>query len=67
MKILFITDNFPPETNAPASRTFEHVSEWVRQGAEVTVVTCAPNFQEGKCFRVTVTVGIVRKKFWALN
>ena len=50
MKILFITDNFPPETNAPASRTFEHVSEWVRQGAEVTVVTCAPNFPRGKVF-----------------
>ena len=26
MKILFITDNFPPEVNAPASRTFEHIS-----------------------------------------
>ena len=50
MKILFITDNFPPETNAPASRTFEHVSEWVRQGAEVTVVTCAPNFPRGEVF-----------------
>ena len=22
--ILFLTDNFPPETNAPASRTYEH-------------------------------------------
>ena len=24
MHILFLTDNFPPEVNAPASRTFEH-------------------------------------------
>ena len=23
MHILFLTDNFPPEVNAPASRTFE--------------------------------------------
>ncbi|WP_417449438.1 glycosyltransferase family 4 protein [Kordiimonas sp.] len=50
MKILFITDNFPPEVNAPASRTYEHCREWVRQGAEVTVITCAPNFPQGKVY-----------------
>lgn len=50
MKILFITDNFPPEVNAPASRTFEHCREWVRLGADVTVITCAPNFPQGKVF-----------------
>ena len=50
MKILFITDNFPPETNAPATRTFEHCREWVKKGAEVTVVTCAPNFPQGKVY-----------------
>ncbi len=48
MKILFLTDNFPPEVNAPAIRTFEHCREWVRQGAEVTVITCQPNFPQGK-------------------
>lgn len=50
MKILFLTDNFPPETNAPANRTFEHCREWVREGATVKVITCAPNFPEGKVF-----------------
>jgi len=50
MKILFLSDNFPPETNAPASRTYEHVVEWVRAGHEVTVITTAPNFPEGKLF-----------------
>ena len=48
MRILFITDNFPPETNAPASRTFEHAMEWVGMGHEVNVITCAPNFPFGK-------------------
>ena len=48
MKILFITDNFPPEVNAPASRTYEHAKRWVADGAEVTVITCAPNFPQGK-------------------
>lgn len=50
MHILFLADNFPPEVNAPASRTFEHAREWVRAGHRVTVVTCAPNFPKGKVF-----------------
>ncbi len=50
MKILFLTDNFPPEVNAPATRTFEHCKEWVKEGMDVTVVTCAPNFPKGKVF-----------------
>lgn len=50
MHILFLTDNFPPEVNAPASRTVEHCREWVRAGHSVTVVTCAPNFPTGKIF-----------------
>ena len=50
MHILFLTDNFPPEVNAPASRTFEHCREWVKAGARVTVITCAPNFPKGKVY-----------------
>lgn len=37
--------------NAPATRTFEHCKIWVEEGAEVTVVTCAPNFPAGKVFK----------------
>lgn len=48
--ILFLTDNFPPEVNAPASRTYEHALRWVRSGARVTIITCAPNFPRGKVF-----------------
>jgi glycosyltransferase involved in cell wall biosynthesis len=47
MKILFISDNFPPEVNAPASRTWEHCREWVKVGEQVTVITGAPNFPQG--------------------
>lgn len=50
MKILFLSDNFPPEVNAPASRTYEHCREWVKAGHQVTVITCAPNFPKGKVF-----------------
>ncbi len=48
MHILFLTDNFPPETNAPASRTHEHAKRWVLAGHRVTVVTGAPNFPSGR-------------------
>lgn len=50
MHILFLTDNFPPEGNAPATRTYEHAIRWVKSGHKVTVITCAPNFPEGKVF-----------------
>ena len=58
MHILFLTDNFPPESNAPASRTFEHCREWVRAGHRVTVITCAPNFPQGRVFPG------YRNRFW---
>lgn len=48
MRILFLTDNFPPETNAPASRTHEHTRRWAASGHDVTVVTGVPNFPSGK-------------------
>lgn len=50
MHILFLTDNFPPEGNAPATRTYEHAIRWVKAGHKVTVITCAPNFPEGVVF-----------------
>ena len=50
MKILFLTENFPPETNASATRVYERACYWVRWGHSVTVVTCAPNFPLGKLF-----------------
>ena len=48
LNILFLTDNFPPERNVPAMRTWEHVSRWVKDGHQVTVITTAPNFPHGK-------------------
>lgn len=50
MRLLFVTDNFPPEVNAPATRTYEHCREWVKAGVDVTVITCAPNFPEGRVY-----------------
>lgn len=51
MRILFLTDNFPPEVNAPATRTFEHIKEWQKdKDVKVTVITCVPNFPHGKVY-----------------
>lgn len=48
--ILFLTDNFPPETNAAATRVYERACYWQKWGYDVTVLTCAPNFPYGKIF-----------------
>lgn len=61
MHILFLTDNFPPEVNAPASRTFEHCREWVKAGHQVTVITGAPNFPKGEVFKG------YRNRLWQLE
>jgi len=50
MHILFLTHYFPPEVNAPATRTFEHCRRWVKAGHKVTVITCAPNCPTGVVF-----------------
>ncbi|MEZ5565055.1 MAG: glycosyltransferase family 4 protein [Gammaproteobacteria bacterium] len=50
MRILFLSHYFPPEVNAPASRTFEHCREWVLRGHEVHVLTCVPNHPAGKIY-----------------
>lgn len=50
MRILFLSDNFRPEGNAPAARLYEHAVRWVRAGHDVSVITCAPNFPEGKVY-----------------
>jgi hypothetical protein len=72
MRILFLTDNYPPEVNAPARRTYEHCVEWVKVGNDVTVITCWPNFPGGvvykgyhnKLYGRTDANGIKVKRVW---
>lgn len=67
MHILFLTDNFPPEGNAPASRTYEHAKEWVSQGEKVSVITCAPNFPDGVIFPGYKNRWLVRERIDGIN
>ena len=50
MRIQFFSHYFPPEVNAPASRTYEHCVRWRRAGHEVKVITCQPNCPTGVVF-----------------
>jgi glycosyltransferase involved in cell wall biosynthesis len=50
MHILFLTHYFPPEVNAPASRTFEHARLWRKAGHRVTIVTGVPNHPAGHIY-----------------
>ncbi len=47
MHIVFLCHYFPPEVNAPASRTYENAKRWVKKGHKVTVLTCVPNHPRG--------------------
>lgn len=50
MKILVITQYFPPETGAPQNRLFELFDRLAKKGIHVDVITAMPNYPEGKIF-----------------
>jgi colanic acid biosynthesis glycosyl transferase WcaI len=47
MKILYISQYFPPEMGAPAARAVELSRHWVAAGHDVTVLTGFPNHPTG--------------------
>ncbi len=47
MQVLYISQYYPPEACAPATRVDCFTREWVRAGAEVRVLTGFPNHPEG--------------------
>jgi colanic acid biosynthesis glycosyl transferase WcaI len=47
MKILYVSQYFPPEMGAPAARAAELSKHWVQQGHEVSVLTGFPNHPTG--------------------
>lgn len=51
MHIIFLTHYFPPEVNAPASRTYENCKCWVESGHQVTVITGVPNMPDGVIYK----------------
>ena len=48
MKILYVSQYFPPEMGAPAARAVEVSRHWAAAGHQVTVLTGFPNHPTGK-------------------
>ena len=48
--LLFVTDNYPPENNAPSYRTHAHCKVWKNLGWKITVLTSVPNAPLGRVF-----------------
>ncbi|WP_138419844.1 UDP-N-acetylglucosamine 2-epimerase [Aquibacillus sediminis] len=48
MKILYVSQHFPPETGAAQGRAYDMCKNLVKLGHDVTVVTGLPNYPTGK-------------------
>lgn len=46
MKVIFLTQYFPPETGAPQNRLFAMAKALQAKGAEITVLTAMPNYPD---------------------
>jgi glycosyltransferase involved in cell wall biosynthesis len=60
MKILYVSQYYPPEIGAPAARVSELSGAWARKGDSVTVLTGFPNHPTGK------VPAEYRSKLWRL-
>jgi len=48
VRILVVSEFFPPEMGAPAGRFYDFAVKWIAAGHQVTVVTGFPNFPGGE-------------------
>lgn len=48
IRILYLSQYFPPEMGAPSARVYELARRWVQAGAKVTVLTGFPNHPTGE-------------------
>ncbi|GIV40802.1 MAG: glycosyltransferase WbuB [Vicingaceae bacterium] len=67
MKILVITQYFPPETGAPQNRLFELFDRLAKKGIHVDVITAMPNYPEGKIFEGYKGKFFLKEKLGSLN
>jgi glycosyltransferase involved in cell wall biosynthesis len=61
LRILYVSQYFPPEMGAPSARVSELAKMWARQGCDVTVLTGFPNHPTG------VLHAGYRGKIWRLR
>ncbi|HKR07536.1 MAG TPA: glycosyltransferase family 4 protein [Bacteroidia bacterium] len=61
MKILILTQYFPPETGAPQNRLFELAIRLKNKGAEIIVLTAMPNYPQLEIYKE------FKRKFYAVE
>ena len=62
MRILFLTENFPPETNAAATRVYERACYWVVGSRRDNSNLCAKLPMVG--YLTAIKIGGIRQKIW---
>src|SRR5438034_9755932 len=70
LKILYISQYFPPEMGAPAARVSELSRHWAQAGHDVTVLTGFPNHPDGVIrpeYRKHFRSGVFREKFHGVS
>lgn len=70
MKILYVSQYFPPEMGAPAARASELARHWANAGHDVTVLTGFPNHPTGEVppeYRSRLRRMVVRERAGAAN
>lgn len=50
MKLLILTQYFPPEVGAPQNRLYELAIRLKKEGVDITVLTAMPNYPKGELF-----------------
>ncbi len=50
MKLIILTQYYPPEHGAPQNRLHDLARRWLLKGHDVTVLTAMPNYPTGKIF-----------------
>ena len=70
LKILYISQYFPPEMGAPSARVSELARHWVAAGHDVTVLTGFPNHPDGAVrleYRERFWRGFCREDFYGVR
>ena len=67
MKILYISQYFPPEMGAPSGRVFELSKRWVANGAKVTVITGFPHHPTGIIPEKYQKLRFLREKIYGIS
>lgn len=67
MKLIILTQYFPPETGAPQNRLYELAVRMMQQGIDITILTAMPNYPTMKIHPEYAGKWLVKEKLNGLN